>query len=141
MGLSELQQVNAVIGLSKDITGWPSTLADHKYTLDRIELKLTVPNPVRPGSNKVINPDLLFVSDERNYSILVELKGGKYTDRVLEQCQNMAELTPIQLVRNGRVTNLPVFSLKVAALRVISLRGLSLLRQSILQTVSIKSRQ
>lgn len=104
MGLSELQQVNAVIGLSKDITGWPSTLADHKYTLDRIELKLTIPDPVRPGSNKVINPDLLFVSDERNYSLLVELKKGTYNNRALEQCQNMAEVTPIQLVRNGRVT-------------------------------------
>jgi len=65
-----------MIGLSKRIHGWPSTLADHKYTLVRIELKLSVPDPAQPGSSKIINPDLLFVSDERNYSLLVELKSG-----------------------------------------------------------------
>jgi hypothetical protein len=104
VALSELQQVNAMIGLSKNIPGWPSTLADHKYTLVRIELKLTVPDPARPGSSKVINPDLLFVSDERNYSLLVELKSGSYHHHDLEQAQNMSEVTPVQLIREGRVT-------------------------------------
>lgn len=93
MALTELQQVNAMIGLSRNILGWPNTLADHKYTLVRIELKLTVPDPTRPGSSRVINPDLLFVSDERNLSLLVELKSGSYHYHDLEQSQNMSEVT------------------------------------------------
>lgn len=104
MALSELHQVNAMIGLSKHMPGWPSTLADHKYTLARIELKLSVPDPAQPGSSKVINPDLLFISDERNYSLLVELKSGSYHYHDLEQSQNMTAVTPLQLIREGRVT-------------------------------------
>src|SRR5258707_12524606 len=84
--------------------GWPSTLAAHKYTLVRIELRLTVPDPALPGSSKVVNPDLLFVSDERNYSLLVELKSGSYHYHDLEQSQNMTAVTPLQLIREGRVT-------------------------------------
>jgi hypothetical protein len=74
--LSPLQQVNAIVGLSKRIEGWPSTLAEHRYSLDRIELKFKVPNPAEVGASIVINPDLLFVSDERNTIHIVELKSG-----------------------------------------------------------------
>jgi hypothetical protein len=104
VGLTELQQINAIIGLSKNIAGWPSTLADHRYSLDRIELKLTVPDPLRPGINLVINPDLLFVSDERNHSLIVELKSGSYQEHDLEQLEKVLTLTASQLVRSGRVT-------------------------------------
>jgi hypothetical protein len=104
VALSELKQVNAMIGLSKNIPGWPTTLADHKYTLARIELKLTVSDLALPGSSKVVNPDLLFVSDERNYSLLVELKSGSYHEHDLEQSENMTAVTPLELVRGGRVT-------------------------------------
>jgi hypothetical protein len=104
MALSELQQVNAFIGLSKNIPGWPSTLADHKYTLDRIELKFKISDPTRPGYSIVINPDLLFVSDERNCSLIVELKSGTFHAHDLQQMDNFVRLKPIELVRNAGVT-------------------------------------
>lgn len=104
MGLSELQQVNAIIGLSKKVAGWPSTLADHRYSLDRIELKLKIPDATKPGISIVVNPDLLFVSDERNYSLVVELKSGSYHDHDLKQIENLVAVTPVQLIRDGRVT-------------------------------------
>lgn len=104
MALSELQQVNAIIGLSKNIPGWPSTLADHKYSLDRIELKFKVRDPKRPGHSIIINPDLLFVSDERNSSLIVELKSGSFHDHDLRQMDNLVELKPLELIRDGAVT-------------------------------------
>lgn len=104
MTLSPLQQVNAIIGLSKRIAGWPSTLADHRYSLDRIELKFKIPNPAEAGASIFINPDLLFVSDERNASLIVELKSGSYREHDLEQLSNLERVTPLQLVRDGRVT-------------------------------------
>jgi hypothetical protein len=104
VGLSQLQQVNAIIGLSKRLPGWPSTLADNQYSLDRIELKLKLPDPRKAGLTVVINPDLLFVSDERNRSLVVELKSGSYNDHDLEQLNRLLQLTPHDLVRYGRVT-------------------------------------
>jgi len=127
VAFSELQQVNAIIGLSKNVPGWPSTLADHKYTLTRIELKLTLADPAKPGSSKVVNPDLLFVSDERNYSLLVELKSGSYQYHDLEQSQNMCDVTPVQLIRDGRVT-LPsvanVITHKISTMLVVNQENL-----------------
>jgi hypothetical protein len=40
MPLTELEQVNAIVGLGMRIDGWPSTFADLGYVLDRIELKI-----------------------------------------------------------------------------------------------------
>jgi hypothetical protein len=101
MPLTELEQVNAVIGLSMRIEGWPSTLADHGYTLDRIELKFKVPDPQRPGLSIFINPDLLFVADDRNFSLVVELKSGRFRD--LEQLNRFVKVTPWELIRYGGV--------------------------------------
>lgn len=104
MALSELQQVNAIVGLSKNIEGWPSTLADHKYSLDRIELKFKVRDPQQAGHSIVINPDLLFVSDTRNCSLIVELKSGTFHEHDLQQMDNLVRLKPIELVRSAGVT-------------------------------------
>lgn len=104
MGLTELQQVNAIIALSKHIDGWPSTLADYGYTLDRIELKLKVSDPSVPGISKVINPDLLFVADIRNFSLIVELKSGTFNYHALEQMDRLVRITPLELIRIGRVS-------------------------------------
>ena len=104
MTLSELQQVNAIIGLSHNIPGWPSTLADHKYSLDRIELKFKVRDPQRPGYSIIINPDLLFVSDQRNSSLIVELKSGSFHEHDLRQMDNLVGLKPLELIRDGAVT-------------------------------------
>jgi hypothetical protein len=101
MPFSELQQVNAIIGLSMRIEGWPSTLADHGYTLDRIELKFKVPDPRRPGVSIYINPDLLFVADVRNLSLIVELKSGRFQD--FEQLNRAVLITPLELFRYGGV--------------------------------------
>lgn len=101
MPLTELEQVNAVIGLSMRIEGWPSTLADHGYTLDRIELKFKVPDPQRPGFSIYINPDLLFVADDRNFSLVTELKSGRLQD--LEQLSRFVKVTPWELIRYGGV--------------------------------------
>ena len=101
MALSELQQINAVIGLSMRIEGWPSTLADNGYTLDRIELKFKVPDPKRPGTGIYINPDLLFVADVRNLSLIVELKSGRFQD--FQQLDRFVKITPLELVRYGGV--------------------------------------
>lgn len=104
MGLTELEQVNAIIALSKRIEGWPSTLADHGYSLDRIELKLKVSDPSAPGVSKVVNPDLLFVADTRNFSLMVELKSGTFNYHVIEQADGLVRVTPLELVRGGRVS-------------------------------------
>ncbi len=104
MGLTELQQVNAIIALSKHIEGWPSTLADYGYTLDRIELKLKVSDPSAPGITKVVNPDLLFVADTRNFSLMVELKSGTFNYHAIEQADGLIRITPMELVRGGRVS-------------------------------------
>jgi hypothetical protein len=104
MGLTELQQTNAIIALSKHIEGWPSTLADYGYTLDRIELKLKVSDPSTPGISKVVNPDLLFVADTKNFSLMVELKSGTFNYHTIEQADNLIRVTPVELVRGGRVS-------------------------------------
>ena len=101
MGLTELEQTNAVIGLSMRIEGWPSTLADHGYTLDRIELVLKVRDPKRPGFSLRINPDLLFVADARNLSLIAELKSGRFQD--FQQLDRAMSVTPLELIRSGKV--------------------------------------
>jgi hypothetical protein len=45
MPLTELEQVNAIVGLGMRIDGWPSTFADLGYVLDRIELKFKIADP------------------------------------------------------------------------------------------------
>lgn len=101
MGLTELQQTNAVIGLSMRIEGWPSTLADHGYTLDRIELVLKIRDPGRPGFSIRVNPDLLFVADLRNLSLITELKSGRFQD--FQQLDRSVKVTWLELIRSGKV--------------------------------------
>jgi hypothetical protein len=99
MPLNELEQINAVVGLTMKIEGWPSTLADLGYVLDRIELKFKIPDPTRPGLSIYINPDLLFVSDVRNLSLITELKSGRFQD--FEQLDRFMHITPKDLIRYG----------------------------------------
>jgi hypothetical protein len=101
MKLSELEQLNAVIGLSKRIDGWPSTLADLGYQLERIELNLRFPDPSRPGITVEVTPDILFVAFDRNYSRFVELKSGRLQDLI--QLNKLIQITPRDLVLYGRV--------------------------------------
>jgi hypothetical protein len=101
MALTELEQVNAFVGLSMRIEGWPSTLADLGYTLERIELKMRIPDPERPGLSIHVNPDLLFVADARNLSLMAELKSGTFQG--FRQLDRMVAVTPRDLVRYGRV--------------------------------------
>jgi len=99
MSLTELEQINAVVGLSMKVEGWPSTLADLGYALDRIELKFKVPDPARPGLNIYVNPDLLFVADVRNFSLITELKSGRFQD--FEQIDRFVRVTPKDLILFG----------------------------------------
>jgi hypothetical protein len=101
MALTELQQVNALVGLSMRIDGWPSILADLGYTLDRIELKFQIPDPNRPGLSIYVNPDLLFVADMRNLSLIAELKSGTFQG--FKQLDRLVILTPKDLIRYGRM--------------------------------------
>ncbi len=101
MALTPLEQLNAIIGLSMRIEGWPSTLADLGYVLDRIELKFKIPDPNRPGFSIYINPDLLFVDDVRNCSFIAELKSGRFQD--FEQLDRFVGVTPMDLIRYGGV--------------------------------------
>lgn len=101
MKLSEIEQLNAVIGLSKRIEGWPSTLADLGYQLERIELNLRFPDKSRPGITVEVTPDILFVAFERNYSLFVELKSGRLQDFI--QLDKLIQVTPKELVLYGRV--------------------------------------
>lgn len=131
MGLSELQQVNAVIGLSRHIAGWPSTLADHKYILDRIELKVSIPDPSKPGVSVVVNPDLLFLSDERNQSLIVELKAGSYREHDLEQMEKLIKLTANQLVRYGRVTVSNAVTHRISVMLIVNHDNLAAFRLAV----------
>ena len=63
-----------------------------------------MPDPSRAGLNIIINPDLLFVSDERNRSLIIELKSGSYNEHVLDQLSRLTTLNSHDLVRYGRVT-------------------------------------
>lgn len=101
MKLTELEQLNAVAGLSKRIDGWPSTLADLGYQLERIELNLRFPDTSRPGIALEVTPDILFVAFERNYSLFVELKSGRLQDFI--QLDKLIKVTPRDLVLYGRV--------------------------------------
>jgi hypothetical protein len=101
MGLTELQQVNAVVGLGMKIGKWPSTLADHGYTLDKIELKFRITDKSQPGVNLVINPDLLYIHEVRNISLIIELKSGTYQG--FKQLDGFVSVTAIDLYRYGRV--------------------------------------
>ena len=101
MKLTELDQLNAIIGLSKRIKGWPSTLADLGYVLERVELKIKKPDPARAGISIEVTPDILFVADERNFSFIVELKSGRLQDFI--QLDKLVDVTPIELVRYGRL--------------------------------------
>jgi len=110
MGFSEIEQVNAIIGLSiKNLGRWPSTLADLGYALDRIELEFSVPDPNRAGKTIIVNPDLLFVQDERNFSLIAELKSGKFQDFV--QLDRFVAVTSVDLVRYA---SLPIASTAIA---------------------------
>lgn len=100
MKLTELQQVNALIGLSKPIEGWPSTLLDLGYELERMELSLSLAS-VRPGITEKVTPDLFFLAESRNYSFLVELKSGTFQD--LSQPDKLVRVTPKDLIQYGRV--------------------------------------
>lgn len=102
MPLSELQQINAIVGLSMRIAGWPSTLADLGYILDRIELKFRIRHPTEPRKTIQINPDLLFVQDQRNFSLIVELKSGRFQD--FNQLDRFVRIKPIDLVRDAGLT-------------------------------------
>ncbi|HEX7722789.1 MAG TPA: hypothetical protein VF397_11570 [Pyrinomonadaceae bacterium] len=99
MPLKELEQINAIVGLSMKIEGWPSTLADLGYVLDRIELKFKIPDPKRAGISIYINPDLLFVADVRNFSLITELKSGRFQG--LEQLNRFVSITPKELILYG----------------------------------------
>jgi hypothetical protein len=101
MGLTELEQVNAFVALSMRIEGWPTTLADLGYTLDRIELKFQIPDPTRPGYSIYINPDLFFVADTRNLSLIAELKSGRFQG--FSQLDKLVNVTPKDLIRYGRM--------------------------------------
>ncbi len=101
MPLTELEQLNAIVGLSMKIEAWPSTLADVGYVLDRIELKFKVADPKRPGLSIHVNPDLLFVDDIRNFSLIAELKSGRFQDFV--QLDRFVRITPLELIRYGGV--------------------------------------
>jgi hypothetical protein len=102
MPLTELEQLNAIIGLSMRIEGWPSTLAELGYVLDRIELKFKVADPDRPGFSIYINPDLLFVNDVRNLSLIAELKSGRFQG--FEQLDRFVRISPKELIRYGGVS-------------------------------------
>lgn len=99
--MNELEQTNAIIGLSMRIEGWPSTLADLGYTLERLELKFKVSDPQRPGIGIDINPDLLFVADQHNYSLIIELKSGRFQG--FKQLDRFMALKPIALIRGARI--------------------------------------
>jgi hypothetical protein len=101
MPLTELEQVNAIVGLGMRIDGWPSTFADLGYVLDRIELKFKIADPKRPGFSIYINPDILFVDDVRNFSFITELKSGRFQD--FKQLDRFVNLKPIDLIRYGGV--------------------------------------
>src|SRR5689334_810800 len=99
MPLTELQQINAVIGLSMRLAGWPSTLADLGYTLDRIELKFSISDPTKIGTSLEVNPDLLFIQEQRNCSLIVELKSGRFQD--LTQIDRYVAIKPKDLILFG----------------------------------------
>lgn len=99
MTLNELEQINAVVGLSMKVEGWPNTLSDLGYVLDRIELKFKVPDPKRPGLSICVNPDLLFVADVRNLSLITELKSGRFQN--FDQLDRFVGVTPKDLIRYG----------------------------------------
>jgi len=101
MKLSPIEQLNAIIGLSKRIEGWPSTLADLGYSLERIELQLKIPDRKRPGVSVEVTPDILFAAYERNYSLVVELKSG--THQGFDQLNKLLPITPKELVLYGRI--------------------------------------
>jgi len=62
-------------------------------------LKFKIPDPTRPGLSIYINPDLLFVSDVRNLSLITELKSGRFQD--FEQLDRFMHITPKDLIRYG----------------------------------------
>jgi hypothetical protein len=101
MGLTELQQVNAVVGLGMKIDRWPSTLADHGYTLDRIELKFSITDKNQPGISVVVNPDLLYIHELRNISLIIELKSGTFQG--FKQLDGFVSVTPHDLFLYGSV--------------------------------------
>jgi hypothetical protein len=126
MNLTELDQLNAIIGLSRRIKGWPSTLADLGYVLERVELKIKKPDPARAGVSIEVTPDILFLADERNFSFIVELKSGHLQD--FAQLDKLVGVTPVELVRYGRIvlTNTAnVVSHKISVAEVINEEFLS----------------
>lgn len=102
MKLTELQQTNAIIGLSMRIENWPETLAEAGYALDRIELRLTIPSRNEPGKDIEVNPDLLFANDSKMHYLVVELKSGTFHG--FKQLDGLLGLSPLHLIRAGKVS-------------------------------------
>ena len=118
MRLDELKQVNAIVGLSKRIEGWPSTLLDLGYELERLELKLSLSVPTKPGVLAKVTPDLCFLAEKRNYSLLVELKSGTFQD--FTQPDKLIRVTPLDLFRYGGVPILNLIGHKISVAVIIN---------------------
>lgn len=82
--------VNAMIGLSKKTTGWPSTLKDMGYNVEYIE-----PTFLNADGQKV-NPDILFTSNKQMHALVIECKGGKTIED--EQINKYARINKNSLI-------------------------------------------
>ena len=62
-------------------------------------------DPDKPGETVIVKPGLLFVHDQRNFSLIVELKSGRFRD--FTQLDRFRAVTPRDLFVSG---NLPIRS-------------------------------
>lgn len=63
--------INCVIGLTKRVTGWPSTLRDVGFKVEWISPLLTT------GDGETVRPDLLLESNRLLRALVMECKGGQ----------------------------------------------------------------
>jgi hypothetical protein len=94
----ELRVVNALIGMSVGVPGWPQLLKQEGFRLVALEQEISV--RIDPARRCLIKPEAIFFSVDRNQTLLVEAKSASFNPK---QALGYAKATAADLVAMGLV--------------------------------------
>lgn len=109
--MTTLEQLNAIVGLCYSMPGWPSSLVELGYKVERLELSFTITDE---GKSITINPDLVLVSDRFNSSLIFEnksrgdlidpVRNKEKEDEVKDQLSRSCKATKEDFIFKGAIS-------------------------------------
>ncbi|MFA6459326.1 MAG: hypothetical protein WCV79_02945 [Candidatus Paceibacterota bacterium] len=102
--MTQIEQLNAIIGFCIKTPGWPHVLSDLGYMIERIELKFSVVDEA--GKSRTINPDIVLMSEKKNFCLVFESKSGSVQQDCSDQLKRYSIVTKNDLIQKGAVTSL-----------------------------------